>query len=156
MDSTRKTHETWAKETHLAFSRNQLMIHLPSFFRDHQKITRFWGGSNKNNANTESQTVEISKWTPTSRNRWLAVLVDQYRPGVGKMSTCLFNIPPESRESRVANAQFKLPKLIEKSRSSGFGWLAAGGSRVKGGGVRVGVFKWDPCFFWGGRSNKGK
>ena len=78
------------------------------------------------------------------------------------MSTCLFNIPPGSREPRVANAQFKLPKLIEKSRSSSFGWLAAGGSRVEG--WAVGVITWDPCFcffldikqffFWGGgRSN---
>ena len=71
------------------------------------------------------------------------------------MSTCLFNIPPGSREPRVANAQFKLPKLIEKSRSSSFGWLAAGGSRVEG--WAVGVITWDPCFCFcflgGGRSN---
>lgn len=132
MDSTRKTHETWAKETHLAFSRNQLMIHLPSFFRDHQKITRFLGGSNKNNANTESQTVEISKWTPTSRNRWLAVLVDQYRPGVGKMSTCLFNIPPNH-----GNLGWQTPSSSSRSLSKSPVQAALDGLPQAGRGSRV-------------------
>ena len=71
-----------------------------------------------------------------AKTEWLWGL---FLGGVGKMSTCLFNIPPGSRESRVANAQFKLPKLIEESRSSGFGWLAAG---LKGG--QLGSFNGYP------------
>ena len=34
------------------------------------------------------QNVEISKWTPASRNRWIAVLVDGYRPHL------VFNLSP--------------------------------------------------------------